>query len=279
MCIPTNACAEFEDSNTIETFSQASRDYFSTTSKSSFNEYENFKSLEAKKNTNISERNNAYINSLRILTSYSREELEALNYSEGNIQIIEKLKKDPSYIPSDAELLSAAATLDFWFACSDTYMRDTKTYFDYIWWYEWSSTPMFKNVDAIAFHWLGDFYMDEYSAQAEITYSGNGNSVSENFHTEMKNGILPNKNACCFEVPVSYGNDKTSGLYALEGSGSFTVRCNDHGHPDMSIEWAYGEGMIGVQSVDIEVGNSLPSITLGKYYEIVVSGKRTYYVN
>lgn len=247
------------------------------------NEYDLYKFNASSKSSIAKElQNDAYIHSLKELTKYSYEDLQKMNYSEGNIALIEKFRNDPTYVPSESELTRAGATVRCTFACSDSYMQNGKTYFDFIWSFRWTSAPVQKHKDAFGVHWHGDFYMDEVLVDAEVNYTGissSGTPLSStvDYGRTMRLGILPNKNACSLEFPLEKALGDT--LIAESGSGSFRLSCNDHLHPDVTIEWGYGHSMISVTSVNFNVGTDIPSITFGEDTDIVASGNRTYYVN
>lgn len=227
---------------------------------------------------------NDYVEALRDLTKYTEVELENMGYSAGNISIIEKLRNDSSYVPTDEELTLAAATFRFHIACSDSYVRDARSYYDFIWSFTWVTAPVRKYSDCVAVQWLGDFYMDENAIEAEITYVGsdaNGNAVThvEDYESDMRAAINPADNGCCLEFPAGMYVDDETYVVVDSGSGSFRLRCNEHGHPDISIGWLYAHYSVGIAAVNPQYGNSLPSITISGTFDEMASGSRTYYAN
>lgn len=241
-----------------------------------FNEYEWYKEQNTHTMGFNIEPSLEYIELLRELTEYSRDELIAMNYSAEKIEIVEKMKEDDQYIPSDEELSRAGATLRFTCVCSGSRVRDNNSWYDFIWSFRWSDTPLYKGKDIIAFHWVEDFSMDENSVEAEISYQGGGNTYVKDLSEDMRLGIIPNKKACSFKFPVKWELDNS--MCALSGSGSFRMSCNDHRHQDINMGWAYGKIIKTVSGLDVEFGNNAPTITFGDSIDTWVSGNRTFYI-
>ena len=217
-----------------------------------------------------------YIKLLRGLTKYSRDELIAMNYSAGKIELVEKMKEDNQYTPSDEELSRAGSTLRFTCVCSGSRVRDNHSWYDFIWSFKWSDTPLFTGEDIIAFHWAEDFFMDENHVEAEISYQGGGNTYVEDLSKDMKLGIMPNKKACSFRFPVKWEYDNS--IYVSSGSGSFRMSCTDHRHQDINMGWAYGQFVKTITNLDVAFGNHTPTITFGDATDTWVSGNRTFYI-
>lgn len=238
------------------------------------NEYENFKTHYGDADSSKNRARMEYIKSLHDLTKYSKEELVAMNYSDGNIAIIEKMKQNSLYVPSDEELSRAGSTLRFTCVCSGSSVRDTHSWYDFIWSFKWNNAPVIKNKDIIAFHWIEDYVMDENSAQATITYQGAGRTITKDYSSDMKYGIMPNEGACSFTFPVKYN----AAILAVKGSGSFTMRCNDHRHVSILLGWAYGQTITTVTDIDYMFGTGAPTISFGSAVDTVVSEYRNFLV-
>ena len=283
---PVCACAYEEDNSTpLDTEASVSNDSVVTVS-----EYEMYIASKLSDVTMFSTEvpeyyNTEYILRLKTLTQYSEDELDRMGYSDGNIAIIEELKKNPSYVPTSEELAAASATLQFTFVCSDTYMRETETYFDFIWWFRWSDTPTQTYTDAVVAHWLDDFFVDETTVEAEVEYSsvtldGEDILVIKDLSTKAKNGIMPNENACEIEIPLNITKTVDGKKYQLmgyEGSGSFRLMCDLEAHSNIHICWKYGHSSYGV--TDVEVSFSDAVITFGPQTTTLAEGDRTFYVN
>lgn len=282
MC-SASACSRGEQGN--ESKSEQEFSYNGENLRMVMNEYELFKEEceKSAETTGLADQN-AYVGALCDLTAYTETELKSMGYSSGNIAIVEKLRENPGYVPTDEELLLAAATFRFNIACSDSYVRDTRSYYDFIWSFTWVTAPVVKHTDCVAIQWLGDFYMDENAIEASVTYVGAdayGEDVShtEDYESEMRMGINPAAQGCCLEFPAGMYIDSETYVVEDSGRGSFRLRCSEHGHPDVSIGWLYAHYQLGITSVNVTFGNSLPSITLGGNYDKMAEGSRTYYAN
>lgn len=233
-----------------------------------FNEYEWYQNTHAASNVE-------YIRRLKRLAKYSKNELIARKYSAEKIEIVEKLRKDPRYVPSDEELTLAGSTLRFYCVCSDSRVRDNNSSYDFIWSFQWSDTPLYQGTDIIAFHWIGDFYMDEISVDAEISYHSDGTVHTEDLAKRMKLGIIPNKKACTLSFPAKWESDSS----ALRGRGSFRMCCTDHRHSDINMGWGYGKLFKAASEQALTFGDNSPSIAFGDSTHVVVTGNRTYFTD
>lgn len=204
-----------------------------------FNEYEWYKEQNTHTMGFNIEPSLEYIELLRELTEYSRDELIAMNYSAEKIEIVEKMKEDDQYIPSDEELSRAGATLRFTCVCSGSRVRDNNSWYDFIWSFRWSDTPLYKGKDIIAFHWVEDFSMDENSVEAEISYQGGGNTY------------------------VMY-SDNSSTIWCKSGKGQFSLHMNER-VTSVQIAWGYGHQTHGrVENINITFGGG--SLNFGSNY-------------
>ena len=217
-----------------------------------------------------------YIRRLKRLTKYSKNELIARKYSAEKIEIVERLRKDPRYVPSDEELTHAGSTLRFYCVCSGSRVRDNNSSYDFIWSFQWSDTPLYQGTDIIAFHWIGDFYMDEISVDAEISYQSDGTAHTEDLAKRMKLGIIPNKKACTLSFPAKWESDPSAS--ALHGSGSFRMCCTDHRHSDIK-GWGYGKLFKAASEQALTFGDNSPFIAFGDSTHLAVTGNRTFFTD
>lgn len=184
---------------------------------------------------------NAYVDALRELAQYTDAELHERGYSSGNIEIIGKLREDPSYMPTDAELTAASSKFSFSFDYIDSYVSSGSCWYDFEWSFTWNSAPAYFDEDTVAFRWSEDFLMDEDSVDTTIYY----NDYPHDKSLAMANSINGAQNACIYEFPM-HTEGSSNIRYVTAGDGTFRLRNYDEGLSFVEVSWYYGHGVFGI---------------------------------
>lgn len=203
---------------------------------------------------------NEYLEILHSYTKYSYEEIEEMGITEGNKEIIRKIKENPQYRPSETELTSAAAEVTLNLSAT-VHKYASMTRVDVEWDFSWTAWPMAWQRDGVAITWSGDYIIDETSMEGRVNYGGGRIYIWE----DVDHSVDIAHNGYCgeFDVvkPVDYGGGELTESNADEGEGSFSLYCYDHGHNACQIQWAYGHSVITiVPGVGVSFGASGPSL-------------------
>ncbi|MDF2838380.1 MAG: hypothetical protein K0S60_83 [Evtepia sp.] len=250
------------------------------------NEYEAFLMKEGSGESNLmeegslasytaSDQSNGYIEQLNSLTQYSDETLTERGYSEGNIKIVEKMREDENYLPSNSELMAAAAELRMTLNAYGIKGSNSTAYNVY-WNYYWTSSPVFQDRDGVAISWSGDYICDENSVSMKLNRGYTTNVWYDNTQA-MIDGIQPANHGIGGEFEL------LSNGFARAGQGSFTLKCYDHVHSAVQLQWSYGHSKWTISGYSIGIGfsgggpSAAGSISFKQGVQALSNGVKTFF--
>lgn len=214
-----------------------------------------------------------YSDALRDLTAYSETELMNMGYSNGTIDLVEKLREDMDYEPTEAELTAAAPTMTFYcydFVASTAGNRTDATF---KWTFEWDSRPNMRREDCVGAIWNVNGMVSQYESfqitfSDGTTYEDNDGLYGMEIVNESENRML------YYKFPMDSDN---SLAWCKSGRGEFRLHLNER-VTAIQIAWGYGHQEVEeVTAITLSIGSF--GVQFGNGYETLCGAVRTYYVN
>lgn len=215
-----------------------------------------------------------YSGAINSLTQYDDSTLMTMGYSEETIALVQKVRATDNYIPTVAELASAAPKMTFY--CHDfiasTPNNTTKVTFN--WTFKWSSRPLQQRVDAVGAVWNHNGMFCK-SATHEVTFSDGTTYDSTSSIYGMD--IIKNDGNKSVTMTFPMFDDDSSSLWCVSGRGSFSLYKNEK-VTSVQVAWGYGhQTMASIEGINLTLWGA--SLNFGSSYTTLCQDIRTYYVN